>query len=576
MKAVLLCLRNNQHRPFASRQAIEALANRLRPDNISGVAPHIIEMPGILSGIFNPIGPLQTKHGAFCLGHLICPSDDWWQPGAALPDGAYALFRVDEGQLELVSDIVASRTIWYAQTPEVFIASTSQRAIIFFLQSFQANPAVFPWMLSSGTLGPGLSWDSRIQCLSGNSRLLLDRQTWQINLQQGEANFEPADLSTTEHKKRLVEVLAHTFLHLPVDSSKWILPLSGGFDSRAILLMMRDRRNLRCVTWGLKSSLSEEDNDAHVARLLAQHFQLDHHYLETDLSDEPAGKIFNRFLTAGEGRVDGIAAYLDGFQVWKYLFEQNIDGIMRGDEGFGWQPASSSYHVRQSVGARLLSDYANIETAEALGLETQTWPEPLQQRENETLATWRDRLYHEFRIPVVLSALSDLKLAYVNLITPFLSRKIIELSRTLPDALRTDKALFKEIVRDLSPAIGFAKHEAIAARKGALRAPAVVNLFEAELQTTHARSLLSDKLINSILASLKVADTSSSLKRKRSSPTPLKSMVARMMPANLKGQLRQSVLKPHVDSNDLAFRAYLISKTTQMLSADASALKHLT
>ncbi len=574
MKAVLLCLRNNQPRPLASPQAIEALAGRLKPDNISGVAPHIIELPGILSGIFNPSGSLQTKNGSLCLGHLICPPDDWWQPGAALPDGAYALFRVGESHLELVSDMVASRTIWYAQTPEVFIASTSQRAIVFFLQSFQANPAVFPWMLSSGTLGPGFSWDSRIQCLSGNSRLLLDRQTWKVNLQKDDANFEPADLSTAEHKSRLAEVLAHTFQHLPIDSSKWILPLSGGFDSRAILLMMRDRRNLRCVTWGLKSSLNEEDNDARIAQLLAQYFQLDHHYLETDLSDEPAEKVFDRFLTAGEGRIDGIAAYLDGFQVWKYLFEQNIDGILRGDEGFGWQPASSAYHVRQSVGARLLSDYANVKTAEELGLETQTWPEPLQQRKNETVATWRDRLYHEFRIPVVLSALSDLKLPYVNILTPFLSRKIIEQSRTLPDALRTDKVLFKEIVHDLSPAIGFAKYEAIAARKGALRAPSIVNLFEAELNTTYARSLLSDKLVNSILAGLKVAEASS-LKRKKPSATSLKTMFAHLMPANLKGQLRQSVLKPQVDSNDLAFRAYLISKTTQMLSADASALRHL-
>jgi hypothetical protein len=403
----------------------------------------------------------------------------------------------------------------------------------------------------------------------------LDRQTWKVNLHKGDASFEPVDLPIAEHKRHLAEALAHTFQNLPIDSSKWILPLSGGFDSRAILLMMPDRRHLRCVTWGLKSSLNEEGNDAHVARALAQHFQLDHHYLETDLSDESVEKVFNRFLTAGEGRVDGIAAYLDGFQAWKYLFEQNIDGIMRGDEGFGWQPVSSSYHVRQSVGARLLSDYANVETAQELGLEPQTWPESLQQAKNETLPTWRDRLYHEFRIPVVLSALSDLKLSYVNILTPFLSRKIIEQSRTLPDALRTDKALFKEIVRDLSPAIGFAQHEAIAARKGALRAPSIVNLFEAELQTAHTQSLLSDKLINSILAGLKVADVSS-LKRKRSSPTPLKSMFARMMPANIKGQLRQSVLKPQVDSNDLAFRAYLISKTTQMLSADASALRHLT
>ena len=97
---------------------------------------------------------------------------------------SYALFRRDENTVELVSDIVSSRTIWYVQTEKCITASTSQRAIVFFLQDFKPNKAVFSWMLSSGTVGPGLSWDSRIQCLSGNSLLFLGRSSWKLTIEK--------------------------------------------------------------------------------------------------------------------------------------------------------------------------------------------------------------------------------------------------------------------------------------------------------------------------------------------------------------------------------------------------------
>ena len=254
---------------------------------------------------------------------------------AGIPDGSYALFRSDENKVELITDVVGSRTIWYVRMEDAFIASTSQRAIIFFLQDFQPNEEAFSWMLSSGTLGPGLSWDKRIHSLEGNARLILDRSSWEIEIKKEKVIYEPVDLPDEEHEVRLKKAMEETFDNLSLDFSKWILPLSGGFDSRAILLMLKNRQGLKAVTWGLESSLRDKRNDAYVARALAKHYNIDHYYFHTDISDEPIEEIFRRFLVAGEGRIDHISGYMDGFRIWKHLYESGYHGIIRGDMAFG-------------------------------------------------------------------------------------------------------------------------------------------------------------------------------------------------------------------------------------------------
>lgn len=199
-KIVLICFKDCKQNPY-SRRDIEILSQRLTPDNISPPPPPlIINDNGVLIGIINPTEALPIKNTSVCMGNLIDPENNWWELMAKVPDGSYALFRSDENIIELISDIVASRTVWYVQTENMFIASTSQRAIVFFLQDFKPNRATFSWMLSSGTLGPGLSWDSRIQCLSGNTRLFLDRSSWKLTTKKESANFGQLDLSY----KRLV------------------------------------------------------------------------------------------------------------------------------------------------------------------------------------------------------------------------------------------------------------------------------------------------------------------------------------------------------------------------------------
>lgn len=569
-KIVFICFRNFKRNPPDYKKKIDILSKRLFPDNISPRPPKIINNKGVIIGIFNPAASISIKHNSVCMGHMISPKDDWWKPKAEIPDGSYALFRSDKDYVELISDVVASRTVWYIKDKEVLIASSSQRAIVFFLQSFQMNGAAISWMLSSGSLGPELSWDKRIRCVGVNACLLLNRESWDLTIRKEELDFHPKHIAVKDHESQLKKLLSDTFECIHLDYSKWILPLSGGFDSRAILLMLRDRENLKCVTWGLKASLHEKGNDAYIARALAAYFNLNHRYYETNISDESTEKLFKRFLVAGEGRIDHISGYMDGFKIWKGLFEEGFDGIIRGDECFGSRPILTSSDVRRRVGAQVCSDFSNLKNLEEFGFERQVWPENLQRKAGESLSTWRDRLYRDFRVPSILAALTDLKLSYVEVINPFLSAKIIDYMRKMPDSLRTNKRLFKKIVHSMNPQIEFARYSAINEPKDILKNEKVVAHISSELNTDEARTLLPHDFIDYVLGKVRIGDEESTVKKKS-----FKTDIKTFTPVILKNVLRNTMLKQQIDFNVLAFRAYIVFKMKQIFDEDAAFLKRV-
>ena len=564
-KIALVCLRDWEQSPEFLLK-LERLNQRLSPDNIVPNSPLVVDNNrGVLFAIFNPNEALVVKGDSVCLGNMIAPPDDWSKPMTEAPDGTYALFRSDENAVELVTDSVASRTIWYILTEEVFIAATSQRAIISLLGSFEPNRITVSWMLSSGTLGPDNSWDRRIKMVGADGRVLLNRFSWKLTVRQESLDSVPLDLPTIEHKNRLQHALEETFDGLQLDYSKWILPLSGGFDSRTILIMLlRKERRLRSVTWGLQSSLNDELNDAYIAKTLANHFDLEHRYFEINISDEPIETIINRYLVAGEGRVDHIRAYMDGFKIWKFLFEEGVSGIIRGDQSFPWGLAYTHFGARRGSGLSLLSDYANLKNWRELELPKQKVPENLEKKPGESLANWRDRLHLEFKLSVYLAALNDLKCPYVEITNPLLTRRIIQQVRTMPSSLKTNKRLLKELIHDIGPDIRFAKREAIAPPKYILQNRSVVDLVVSELNSTYVETLLSKKLVNFIVENIEIFNENSEPKDSRKQSLPQK----------LTQKVKRVLTKPNIGINTLAFRAFIVCKMSQILHQDAEAFKN--
>ncbi|MGE0372212.1 MAG: asparagine synthase-related protein, partial [Gammaproteobacteria bacterium] len=450
-------------------------------------------------GVFNPNSAVLVQNSSVCLGSLADPGAEWGRTQAPRPDGSYALFRSDDRRVELISDACASRTLWYVQTDDLFVASTSQRAIVTVLGNYQPNPDAHAWMLSAGNIGPGLSWDRRIRCVAGNASVVLDREAWTLQESGSHVEFAPRRAPDRVHREAFIQALRETFGRLRIDYTTWHLMLSGGFDSRCILLMLENKAGLHSITWGLASARDEPKSDAVVAQTLADHFGIAHEYYATDITEQGIDSVFERLLTAGEGRTDTISAYMDGCHIWSRLFSAGIGGVIRGDVVFSPYRVYSEDDVRRINGAMFLKDFANLARLGGSSAETQYWPERLHRRAGESLSTWRDRLTYEYRCPVIWAALNEIKSSYVEVMSPLLSRRVLDVIVALPDHLRDGRSMYREIVAGLSPPIAFAEHNAIESTADILTSPAVARYLRASLDTAEARDLLSGDLIDLVL-----------------------------------------------------------------------------
>ncbi|HEU4950856.1 MAG TPA: hypothetical protein VFT46_02845 [Holophagaceae bacterium] len=509
------------------------------------------------SGAAAPSG-LAAHTGAFCGS-----SAGWYLPGSPVPEGTFALIRADEARTELCSDSAGSRTLWYAVTETRFLASTSQRALAALLGGFELEPAAFRWFLSSGSLGPEAAWDRRVRRLPAGARLVFDHGTWAAALHPGAPlRFEP-DRSRTaaQAEADLAAALREAFRGYDFRSARWALPLSGGYDCRFLLaLLLEQGIRLPTVTWGMAASLHQPGNDAFVARQLAARCGLDHDYLLTEGATAAPGDLLDRFLAASGGTTDQLFPYLDGLALWSGLARRGVDGILRGDEGFGWIPVGSARHARLSVGLARLADVLEPPVAEALGAEDQPLPEALAPQPGESVPAYRDRLYHGFRIPVGLAALNDVKAPFVEIASPFLTAGVLRQVRRVPDALRTDKRLFRRLARAAGPHLPYATSGADDDRHGYLRSPA----FSQALAETLASDpgLLPEAFRLRLLAALEGPSGPST--------ASLRARLKRILPTAWIRAARAGLGPPRPPDRMLALRAALALRMIRLLERDGS------
>lgn len=548
--------------------AVTHAARRLIPDNLPEQEPLIAQQSGVVTGIAGSPDFVHTRGSNIAVGYLVEPESRWDRPGSEPPDGSFALFRSDSDVVEVVSDSVASRTVWYAHTEDFFVASTSQRAIVSILGTFEFNSPVVTWMLATGTLGPGQAWDRRIRVVEGGSAVILNRATWSIRERTAPIEFRPLDLPEAEHERRLVDVLNHAVGAARVDDPRWAITLSGGFDSRTLLCLLRDRSRLRAITWGVRRSLDDPASDASVAAELAARFGLRHSYYATDLSSAPVERLFDRFLRAGEGRVDRLSGYADGFALWENIVCSGVRGIIRGDQVFGSKPVATAADVRFRGCLSLWTDFAGLPDSSTLGLPPQVVPDWSLQRPHESLETWRDRLYQQNRAPVLLAALADLKLGYVEVVNPLLCSSIVDAVRRLPDELRTEKQLVRKVCRAMAPDIPIALANSIQPPDDLLRSPRVVDFLRDSLSGDGAHTVLPAALTRYATRGLrKGTDTGMRAWRRR-----MRRFLAARARLLLRGGNSTDGRPARLDSNRLAFRAFIVSGAARMLERDAASL----
>lgn len=542
---------------------VKNVCQRITPDNFTPKSPIVNGVGNTTLGVFNPTDTILVNQTNVCLGKLI--NEKNWDKLSTELDGTFAVVRSDSDTVEVLTDVLATRTIWYFRSDDLFIVSSSQRMIISYLGSLEFNKNVIPWVLSSGTLGLN-SWDKRLKMLDGDSKLILDKKTWDISIESKEVRFESNNLTYSENKNKIENVINQSIFETTIDLDKWSLPLSGGYDSRYILFNFPNKNEINSITWGSEISESKKGSDAYISKKLSQHFNTNHKYYNIEPSgEENAGILMKRFLSIGEGRTDNIKGYLDGFNIWNSLYNDNINGLIRGDEGFGWAPVKNEDEVRHKIGIKFLSEYQNIKSLlEDFDPSDTTLPKELSRREDESLEKWRDRLYHQYRVPVLLAGLNDLKLSHVEIMNPLISKKIIYELRTVPDKFRTDKKIFKDIVDANNPKISYAKLGSEIDVGTFLKSKGVVTEILSELET--ANGILPDNLINFVKSNIKLQNKPNN---KRNVKRKIGLFLKRIIPNKLKYKIKSNT-NMNIDVNLLAYRAYSIVMMHKILKEDSN------
>lgn len=569
MSKVIYVLKRSSNISTLESERLDIIAKRLIPDNIANnkITNSKIISGNVASLVINDMGVFPQVDTSLLCGNAVLDKG-WEQVGEPIPSGDFAIFRDNDKYFEIASNTVGSRTVWYFLDEDYFITSTSQRAIIMFIGKYKFNNKVIPWVLSSGTLGPKSSWDTRIKRLPPASSLLLKKETWNTSLETNDSTFNATN-DKDVLKKNLIEQIDIAVKSLGTTKQGWVLPLSGGYDSRGILCYMSRYPKIfapiRTITWGVKSEESRANGDAYIAKKLANSLGTMHEFMTTDISDEPAGKILDRFIRCSEGRIDHFGGYADGLQIWSHLHTSGIKGTIRGDEGFGWVPVTSEASVRISNGFGLCSDYENLKNIpHRFELEKQDIPVELQQREHETLETWRDRLYQNFRIPTVLSALSDIKYSYVEQASPLLYDNVIKAVRKVPDELRENKKIFRQIVDEISPNIKYAAVGSNAPLSEILSSTGIADEIKNKLANNTYDNVLPFKLAEDIVKGMEVnVNNSKGIKK-------LLKFIKRNIPSRWKSRLRDTVAKPKINPFELAFRAYILVSMNEILISDSN------
>jgi hypothetical protein len=562
---ILACARNAE--AAIPAEVLRRCASRLSPDNIRAHPPLLFDEPGLARAVVNPGDAVRTADHGVLLGVLF-EDAPWSTLGSPPPDGTFAIARHDASRIELLTDVFASRTIWYLHTDDLFLASTSQRALVALTGEFAPSPEAVTWMAASGNLGPRCGWDRRLQRVAPATRLCLDRATWSLASSSVALRYHPRDLPEQEHLDRLRDSILTACAELRLDGARTALTLSGGYDSRSLLLgLTRAGTPVTCLTWGLKSSLADAGNDATIARQLAARFGLRHEYLELDPGARPVRECFSRFLLAGEGRIEDFSGYTDGFDAWRHIFEEGISVVVRGDSpgwGFPFEPIND--FVARSIvhETTLVDDYPEGELIHALALAPQHAPDELFMADGESLDHYRDRIYNDFELPACMAAFNEVKCAYVEVVNPLFARGVVTVASELPDRLRHMRYGFERVVADLLPDVPFAPDGADEPLELYLKRAAVEAELVAELSSEDARRVFPGPGLDGVVADL---ERPLSEARRR-----LRGRVRAFVPERFVRAVRP-VPRPHLDARALAYRLYIASRMAAILRDDAAALR---
>ena len=312
-------------------------------------------------------------------------------------------------------------------------------------------------------------------------------------------------------------------------------------------------------------------DDTFVSKKLTEHFNLPLKIVELENQELDIKQAIQNYIINSELRTDHIAAFLHDFDIWTNLFSKQTSGVIRGDHGFGLLAVYTTFDATRTTNLIPLTNFFTAEQLKFFGLPKQNIAEKWKQRPAESLAQWRDRLYHTYLMPIVFASLTDSISMYVETLNPLAARKIIEQVRTMPDNLRTYKKAFRQIVNQQSPDIPYAQKNIAAwsSLEKIAQQEEVQKLVKQKLESDIATSVFDKNWINFLLENMNVKEEKA---KKTSFKQQIFSKIAQNLPQYIKSMLRQRLLRPKISANLFAFRTYLVLEMCELLEKDAQKL----
>jgi hypothetical protein len=550
----------------------------VQPRDITPKKELILARDGSLTVIINPTKAVTVNGLNVLIG--LCytnTKNEWLNPGE-LPDGNYVIKRENDENIEILTDFVATKSLWYYYDDKHFFVSTSQRFIIHLLESFELNNQAVMWMLSSGTLGYKNSWDKRIKSIGSATILSLNKRAWKINYNYHPIIFEPNNLSIKSNLQLLDDKINNVFNNLDFKDVNPALAITGGYDSRTILLYLIKRNSISTLlTFGVRNSLNIKYSDLFVSKMIAEKFNIKWLCFDSSLKINSIDSFFEQFIKLGEGRIDVLERISDGFDWLRDIYNQSFDVIINGMRGQGSsRPFSNARLTLMSQKLSRLDDYSNIPPA-LKQFGKQELHSDLIKDSRDSWTQYMYKLGQKFFIPYADAALNEISNCYIDSINPLTSKGIILNNRNIPDKQREGKKLTIDLYNHINQSNGldfpFANSVSVLQTKNIIRQENIafyINELLNEQNDIFPKQIVMDLIQNTKKDLTKeVIYIFQNVKNKPG----IKRTLLKTSPALAHKLLELKKLneKPLLDLHLLKYRMFLVVKMKNQLQKDAKA-----
>lgn len=550
--------------PKDVEQQLEKVLTNISSDRVENeyVVKKSNRLDELYIGMLNPNKNIEDT-GFFTYGKKLT------QKTNLLPDGSYAEITYDSNSIEFYCDRFESKTIWFFYDDEKLIISNSQRALISLKKTFFLNDKAVSWFLSSGTLGFQNAWDVEI-------KKVLNKKRYVFNVNSFELNIVDADYNTLKIKYKNQKQFDNDFLNLtknnfPVSNSynDYILPLSGGNDSRLLFYISKELqhfKNIKLINWGTENKLHFDDKKAALQISEFYKSEMVNEYLPKRINNPDL--FFETYIKLTDCRIDHFNAFTDHFQIFENLYKSRYRNIVRGDIPFTEGLDLNANMARAHIGIPLFSDYKNeqeFDLEKWKSIQQSDLPD-INKSAQESLIAWRDRLYIDFRIPLVISAFNDMIGCFVENSSPMMTYSHFLLYQQQNDNHKGNK---EHIVR-LSKKMDKSKVPFNAVPS----IPRLSDLFENEsiqylIKALENNAVFSDKLIQQVKESLlKLHHQEGFNQNNKSLIFKIKSILSEYLPITLKSKLKSKIPK-YFNGIELAYRIILINELSNIYLNDS-------